>query len=128
MPIADNLPLIHELVAGVKEGAGDAHLVSYHPDPVAPALSSGEIHGEPWLDYNMIQTWNYYEGIYGWVTRDYRRLPAKPVVMAEGAYEDGSEYGYPITPWLIRRQAYWSYLSGGFHSYGHNSNWRVPTD
>lgn len=128
IPIADHLPLIRELAAGVQEGDSGAHLVSYHPDPVAPALSSGEIHTEPWLAFNMIQVWNYYEGIYGWVTRDYFRLPPKPVIMAEGAYEDGLEYGYPVKPWLVRKQAYWSYLAGGFHSYGHSHNWRVPPD
>ena len=128
IPIRDNLPLIRELAAGIREGAGDRHLISYHPDPVAPALSSGEIHTEEWLDFNMIQTWNYYEGIYGWITRDYNRRPIKPVVMAEGAYEEGEEYGFPVTPHLVRCQAHWSYLSGGFHSYGHNHNWRVPPD
>jgi hypothetical protein len=48
--------------------------------------------------------------------------------MAEGAYEAGPEYGFPVNPLLIRQQAYWSYLSGGFHSYGHSHNWRVPSD
>jgi hypothetical protein len=128
VPIPVYLPLIRELVEGIREGSRTTHLISYHPDPVAPALSSGEIHSEKWLAFNMIQTWNYYEGIYGWVTRDYHRKPAKPVVMAEGAYEAGTEYGFPITPLLVRQQAYWSYLAGGFHSYGHNHNWRVPPD
>jgi hypothetical protein len=128
VPIQVYLPLIRELVVGIREGSKNAQMISYHPDPVAPALSSGEIHTEKWLAFNMIQTWNYYEGIYGWVTRDYHRKPPKPVVMAEGAYEAGTEYGFPITPLLVRQQAYWSYLSGGFHSYGHNHNWRVPPD
>lgn len=128
VPIADHLGLIRELAGGVQGGGGDQHLISYHPDPVAPALSSGEIHSEPWLDFNMIQTWNYYEGIYGWVRRDTLRQPPKPVVMAEGAYEAGPEYGYPVTPWLVRQQAYWSYLSGGFHSYGHCDNWLLSSD
>jgi Protein of unknown function (DUF4038)/Putative collagen-binding domain of a collagenase len=128
VPIQVYLPLIRELVVGIQEGTKTPQPISYHPDPVTPALSSGEIHTEKWLGFNMIQTWNYYEGIYGWVTRDYHRRPAKPVVMAEGAYEAGTEYGFPITPLLVRRQAYWSYLAGGFHSYGHNHNWRVPPD
>ena len=127
-PIQDNLPLIRELAAGIREATGDTHLISYKPDPVAPALSSGEIHTEPWLDFNMIQTWNYYEGIYGWVTRDYWRTPTKPVVMAEGVYEGGSTYRFVVTPRLIRKQAYWSYLAGGFHSYGHTYNFRLPKD
>ncbi|MCL5997343.1 MAG: glycoside hydrolase family 140 protein [Chloroflexi bacterium] len=128
-PIADELPLTRELAAGIQAGDGGHHLISYHPDPVRPALSSGEIHAEPWLAFNMIQTWAYYEGIYGMVTRDYHRTPTKPVVMAEGAYEDesASEYGFVISPLLVRKQAYWSFLSGGFHTYGHSDNWRMPS-
>jgi hypothetical protein len=128
VPLADHLPLIRELAAGVQEGDGGTHLISYHPDPVRPALSSGEIHTESWLAFNMIQTWAYYEGIYGMVTRDYHRTPARPVVMAEGAYEDetDSEYGFVVTPLLVRKQAYWSHLTGGYHSYGHSDCWRVP--
>ena len=48
--------------------------------------------------------------------------------MAEGAYEHGSEYGFDVTPLWIRRQAYYSYLAGAHHTYGHNDSWRVlPT-
>jgi hypothetical protein len=48
--------------------------------------------------------------------------------MAEGAYEHGSEYGFDVTPLWVRRQAYYSYLSGAHHTYGHNDSWRVlPT-
>ena len=130
VPIADHLPIIRELAYGVQEGDGGAHLITYHPDPVHPALSSGEIHTEPWLAFNTIQTWAYFEGIWGMVMRDYGRPPAKPVVMAEGAYEDenSDEYRFVITPLLARQQAYWSYLAGGFHSYGHTNNWKVAPE
>jgi hypothetical protein len=130
VPIADHLPIIRELASGVQEGDGGAHLITYHPDPVHPALSSGEIHTELWLAFNTIQTWAYFEGIWGMLTRDYGRSPVKPVVMAEGAYEDetSDEYRFVITPLLARQQAYWSYLAGGFHSYGHTNNWKVPPD
>jgi hypothetical protein len=75
-----------------------------------------------------MQTWNEVRLIYPMVTHDYNLLPAKPVLMAEGAYEQGSEYGFDITPLWIRRQAYYSYLAGGHHTYGHNDSWRVlPT-
>jgi hypothetical protein len=48
--------------------------------------------------------------------------------MAEGAYEAGTEYGFEVTPLWVRRQAYYSYLAGGHHTYGHNDSWRVlPT-
>jgi hypothetical protein len=61
------------------------------------------------------------------VIADYYRRPHKPVVHVEGAYEAGTEYpSAPITSWHAREQAYWSYLSGGFHTYGHNDLWRKP--
>jgi len=59
------------------------------------------------------------------VTADYNRLPHKPVIHVEGAYESGIEYRTaPITSRIVRQQAYVSYLSGGFHTYGHNDMWR----
>jgi hypothetical protein len=62
------------------------------------------------------------------VAADRALAPAKPVVMAEGAYEAGSEYGFEVTPLWVRRQAYYSYLAGGHHAYGHNDSWRLlPT-
>lgn len=120
------VPVVRELAAGLQEGDGGAHIISVHPDP-SPA-SSSFIHNESWLAFNMIQTWARYERIYGMVTEDYNRTPAKPVIMAEGAYEGGSEYGFPVTPLMVRKQAYCSYMAGGYHSYGHNDIWRVlPT-
>ncbi len=66
--------------------------------------------------------------IYPMVTKDYGLKPVKPVLMAEGAYEAGSEYGFEVTPLWVRRQAYYSYLAGAHHTYGHNDRWRVlPT-
>jgi hypothetical protein len=62
------------------------------------------------------------------ISKDYDLKPTKPVLMAEGAYEHGSEYGFEVTPLWVRRQAYYSYLCGGHHTYGHNDSWRVlPT-
>ena len=75
-----------------------------------------------------MQTWKNVELIYPFVTKDYNLKPVKPVLMAEGAYEHGSEYGFDVTPLWIRRQAYYSYLAGAHHTYGHNDSWRVlPT-
>ena len=63
--------------------------------------------------------------IYPMVTKDYQLKPVKPVLMAEGAYEAGSEYGFEVTPLWVRRQAYYSYLAGAHHTYGHNDSWRI---
>ena len=110
-----------EFTAGIKEG-GDEHILFYHP---CGGTSSNHFHNEDWLSANMIQTWAAYELIPKMVTADYHRKPYKPIVLAEGAYEAGTEYPTkPITARLARRQAYASYLSGGFHTYGHNDFWR----
>jgi hypothetical protein len=117
------VPVLRELAAGLHEGDGGAHLITFKPDP-AP-YSSSFIHGERWLDFDSMQTWKSVELIYPMVTKDYNLKPVKPVLMAEGAYEHGSEYGFDVTPLWIRRQAYYSYLAGAHHTYGHNDSWRI---
>jgi hypothetical protein len=120
------VPILRELATGLREGDGGWHLITFKPDP-AP-YSSSFIHGEEWLDFNSMQTWNARHLIYPMVSHDYSLEPVKPVLMAEGAYEHGSEYGFDVTPLWVRRQAYYSYLAGGHHTYGHNDSWRVlPT-
>ena len=120
------VPVLRELAAGLHEGDGGYHLITFKPDP-AP-FSSSFIHEESWLDFDSMQTWKSVELIYPMVTHDYNLKPVKPVLMAEGAYEQGSEYGFDVSPLWIRRQAYYSYLAGAHHTYGHNDSWRVlPT-
>jgi len=119
------IPVIRELVAGLQEGDGGAHMITMHPDP-SPA-SSSFMHNEDWLAFNMIQPWQSYELQYPMVTADYRREPPKPVIMAEGGYE-GVHFTKVHAPWLIRRQAYWAYLAGGFHTYGHANSHLAPPE
>jgi hypothetical protein len=119
-------PVLRELAAGLRQGDGGAHLVTFKPDP-AP-YSSSFLHDEPWLDFDVMQVWKSINLIYPMVTRDYDLKPAKPVLMGEGAYEAGSEYGFDVTPLWVRRQAYYSYLCGAHFTYGHNDSWRMlPT-
>jgi hypothetical protein len=126
IPEGRNLEITRLIAAGLRDGAGEKVLMTCHPDPADPYCTSGVAHGEPWLDFNTIQTWKRFDWIHPSVTADYQRVPPKPVVMAEGVYEGGAEYGFPVTPRLLREQAYWTCLSGGHHSYGHNDNWQVP--
>ena len=120
------VPILRELAAGLHEGDGGYHLITFKPDP-AP-YSSSFIHDESWLAFDGMQTWKSVELIYPMVTKDYNLKPVKPVLMAEGAYEAGTEYGFDVNALWIRRQAYYSYLAGGHHTYGHNDSWRVlPT-
>lgn len=113
-----------ELAHGLREGDGGAHLITYHIcgwNSTSQFLST-----EDWLDFNMIQTWTEWSKVYPAVAADRAMSPAKPVVLAEGAYENGPEYPQgPITPLLVRRQAWWSVMAGGFHTYGQNQMWRM---
>ena len=119
---SEHTGITRALADGLREGDGGGHLITFHP---GGGNSSSYFHSERWLAYNTIQTWSDYWRIQPLVMADYCRLPVKPVVLAEGAYEAGPEYPTrPITPLIIRKQAWWSFLAGGFHTYGHNDMWR----
>lgn len=117
-------PVLRELAAGLREGDGGAHMITVHPDP--SPTSSSFIHGEEWLDFNMNQPCLDYELIHAMVSKDYACTPPKPTVMAEGGYE-GVNMGRLQTPLEIRKQAYWSYLAGGHHSYAHDDSNSSPS-
>jgi len=111
------------LANGLRAGDGGAHLITYHP--CGWRSSSQFFHNEDWLDFNMIETWTDWYKIYPAVLADTCLTPLKPVVLGEGAYEDGPEYPLgPITPLVVRRQAWWTFMAGGFVTYGQNLNWR----
>lgn len=111
------------LARGLRLGDGGQHLITYHP--CGWRHSSQFWQGEDWLDFNMIETWTAWPSAYAAVHSDYGLLPVRPVVLGEGAYEDGPEYPLgPITPLVVRRQAWWTFMAGGFFTYGQNNNWR----
>ena len=112
------------LAVGLREGDGGAHLITYHP--CGWRSSSYYFHQEDWLDFNMIETWTAWPQVYPAIRADYGMLPVKPVVLGEGAYENGPEYPQgPITPLVVRRQAWWTFMAGGFFTYGQNQMWRM---
>jgi hypothetical protein len=125
----DRIPIGYEdvyraLGRGLREGDEGAHLITYHP--CGWTHSSWFFHTDDWLDFNMIQTWTEWAKVYPAVAYDGMRLPVKPVVLGEGAYENGPEYPQgPITPLLVRRQAWWAYMAGGYSTYGQDQMWRM---
>lgn len=112
--------VIRGTVSGILESDGGNHLITMHPDP-SPA-SSSFFHTEFWLSFNTLQTWSTNLMNYDMVRSDYLRVPFKPAVNGEARYEE--EDG--TTPFEVRRVGYWSYLAGGFYSYGHRDNWKSP--
>jgi hypothetical protein len=113
-----------ELALGLREGDGGSHLITYHP--CGWRSSAQFFHREDWLDFNMIETWTEWYKVHPAVVSDCLLDPRKPVVLGEGAYENGPEYPFgPITPLVVRKQAWWTFLAGGFHTYGQNQMWRM---
>jgi hypothetical protein len=109
---------------GLREGDGGAHLITYHP--CGWRSSSQYFHNDDWLDFNMIETWTEWAKVHPAITADALRTPVKPVVLGEGAYENGPEYPQgPITPLIVRRQAWWAVMAGGFPTYGQDQMWRM---
>jgi hypothetical protein len=88
--------------------------------------SSSVFHDAPWLDFNMVQVWGNDPIIPATLSADYRRTPVKPTGLGEASYEDGPQYPIqPIDAAAIRRQAYWSYLAGGYYTYGNTNTWNL---
>lgn len=112
------------LARGLRAGDGGAHLITYHP--CGWHSSSQFWHAEDWLDFNMIETWTDWDKVYPAVAADTYLTPVKPVVLGEGAYENGPEYlTGPITPLICRRQAWWALMAGGFYTTGQDQMWRM---
>jgi hypothetical protein len=112
------------LSRGLREGDGGAHLITYHP--CGWRSSAQFFHQDDWLDFNMIETWTEWSKVYPAVLADTLLTPAKPVVLGEGAYENGPEYPQgPITPLIVRRQAWWAFMAGGYWTYGQDRMWRM---
>lgn len=117
----------NELARGITVGVAGAEdysrtLMTYHIN--GGASSSQWFHTAPWLDFNMLQEWGNEKGIYAAVSRDYNLKPVKPAGLGEGSYEDGTPYPTrPIDALKIRNQAYWSYMAGGYHTYGNTNTW-----
>lgn len=115
-----------ELALGLREGDGGVHLMTYHP--CGWKTSSEYFHTEPWLDFNMIETWSEWAKVYPAVQADTLRTPNKPVVLGEGAYEGGDYPHGNISPLIVRRQAWWTFMAGGSHTYGESRIWPMAAD
>ncbi|HVF27086.1 MAG TPA: glycoside hydrolase family 140 protein [Pyrinomonadaceae bacterium] len=105
--------VVRAMGVGVSETDSN-HLRTVHPSPPFSAL---ELYpNEAWLDFNVTYTYspdNMKVGrrqlhVYHTSRQDYQRTPVMPFVLIESTYE--GEHNSP--PQQVRRQAYWSVLSG----------------
>lgn len=112
------------LAQGLRQGDQGTHLITYHP--CALHAASQFFDDRDWLDFSMIQTWNDWHKTYDSVVSDGLSSRTRPVILGEGAYENGPEYARgPITPIVVRRQAWWTFMAGGYFTYGQNQLWRA---
>jgi hypothetical protein len=126
--------IVDALAAGLKEGDGGAHLITYHPR--GPGDSSFQLHDAPWLDFNMFQSSHAARdldnGLY--VEHDYALSPPKPTMDGENRYEElpvgfyfrGMSGIVRFDAADVRQAAYWSLVAGACgYTYGDNNIWQI---
>lgn len=126
----EDLAVIRAMAAGLREGDGGNHLITYHPQ--GGAASFQWFHHDDWLDLNLFQSGhgtvdnpNYQRTAEG-----YALEPAKPVIDGEPCYEDHPVNWNPENGWFdafdVRQAAYWSMLAGAAgHTYGNHNIWQM---
>jgi hypothetical protein len=128
--------IIGAMAAGITEGDGGEHLITYHPR--GPGFSSDYFHDADWLDFNMFQSshaaHDHDNGLF--TENDYVLEPPKPTVDGEPRYEtipvgfyfaDVNRYDR-FDAYDVRQAAYWSLLAGACgHTYGNNNIWQMWT-
>ncbi|MBM3497928.1 MAG: DUF4038 domain-containing protein, partial [Armatimonadetes bacterium] len=119
-----------EMARGLREGDGGAHLMTYHP--WGGHSSSAWLHGEEWLDFNMLQSGHGEKNgpNYRMIEHDYALAPTKPCLDGEPRYEDHpvgwkpEELGW-FDDFDVRQAAYWALFAGAHgHTYGCHDVWQ----
>jgi hypothetical protein len=126
--------IIDAMAAGLSEGDGGAHLITFHPR--GPGQSSRQVHDAAWLDFHMSQTSHaardHDTGLYA--EYDLGLTPLRPTLDGEPRYEQ-----IPIGFYLrdhdrldrfddydARQAAWWSVMAGACgHTYGNNNIWQM---
>jgi Protein of unknown function (DUF4038)/Putative collagen-binding domain of a collagenase len=128
-------PIWRSMARGILEGTGGKALITYHISGGSNSTSQ-QIHQEPWLDINMMQSGHgggHDVPVWEWIERDRALLPSKPTLDSEPNYED-----HPVNPWPkwdpasgyfrdhdVRKQIYRSVFAGGCGvTYGHHAIWQ----
>ena len=125
------IPIWSAMAAGIKEGDGGKHLITYHP--VARHSSADWLHKEPWLDFNMMQSGHGGRDLpnYKMIAKDYALTPTKPVIDGEPRYENHPVNWQPDKKgWFdqfdVRQALYWSVFAGGAGvTYGCHDVWQM---
>jgi hypothetical protein len=126
--------IIDAMAAGLKDGDGGAHLITFHPR--GPGQSSRQVHDAPWLDFHMSQTSHaardHDTGLYA--EHDLALTPLRPTLDGEPRYECipvgfyWKEHGRidRFDDYDARQAAWWSVMAGACgHTYGNNNIWQM---
>ncbi len=113
-------------------------LITYHASP--PHSSTDLFQYVPWLGFSFIYTYwrekpnewvisDLQPHVYEAALREWSKTDIMPFVLGESQYEgSGIKENDMGTPQIVRRQAYWTMLSGGAgHSYG-SDIWYFPVN
>jgi Protein of unknown function (DUF4038)/Putative collagen-binding domain of a collagenase len=96
-------------------------IMTYHPCG-SPCASSTWFQNEAWLSFNMSQSHESPSSIYSLINSDYNLPIVKPTGIGEGWYESSNPSSGSLggTAVNIRRESYWSFLAGGYYTYGND--------
>jgi len=125
---------IDALAAGLREGDGGAHLITFHPR--GPGQSSRQVQDAPWLDFHLSQTSHaardHDTGLYA--EHDLSLTPLRPTLDGEPRYEQIPVGFYwrdhdrldRFDDTDVRQAAWWSLMAGACgHTYGNNNVWQM---
>jgi hypothetical protein len=133
-PVYDKGPIHRAMADGIRDADAAKKLITFHPSADI-GNSRGGVTTDPLfnpfgaseniLDFNMAQSWGYRADLPRLCGLMYNNHPMKPGILAEGSYE-GAYTEYPtgaVTPELVRREAWRTFLSGAGYTYGHMAIW-----
>lgn len=131
---AEERATIDAMAAGLEEGDGGNHLITFHPR--GPGQSSLQLQDAAWLDFHLSQTSHaardHDTGLYA--EYDLTLIPVRPTLDGEPRYEC-----IPVGFYLrghnpldrfndddVRQAAWWSVMAGACgHTYGNNNLWQM---
>lgn len=139
-------PVWRALAAGLREGDGGLHPITFHGCDGPDRRSSSAFFppDEPWLDFNFAYSGHFWgKASHAIIARDRALEPRKPVLDGEPRYEnhpyvdefdtifmrpdrwDGVTRG---NSWQVRQAAYWAVFAGAAgHTYGCHDVWQFWT-
>jgi hypothetical protein len=132
----EHLPILRAMAEGIREAEKIRHLMTLHPQ--GGCSSSQFVHGEAWLDFNMLQSGHWWFDTRPdlMVERDLALQPPKPVLDGEPNYENHRPFRAlgelkdlnipPFGAYHVRRASYASVFAGGCGvTYGCHAVWQM---